>query len=221
MPQLVIRFYSVKNTRVLRIGTVVVTIGAAIALLPYLNGAIARIFHPDLASPDLAIPTLTRTILPPLGGAVFLAGVIAAGMSTFAGVLIITSTSLVRDILKGALGWSLDAAKELRLARAASALVGVISILIALRPPGLVLVLTAFAWAVIASTNLWPMLFGIYGKPTSATGILASMITGAGTAIAWTVLDNPFGLHGFIAGTIAALVTIVVSKIPRRRAQLG
>jgi Na+/pantothenate symporter len=178
-----------------------------------LNGAIARVFHPDLASPDLAIPTLTRSVLPPLGGAIFLAGVIAAGMSTFAGVLIITSTSLVRDIFKGALGRELTAAQELGLARRASALVGVASVLIAIRPPGLILVLTAFAWAVIASTNLWPLLFGIYWRRTSPAGTLASMVIGAGTAITWSALGNPLGLHGFIAGTAAALVTIVVGTL--------
>jgi SSS family solute:Na+ symporter len=213
MPQLVIRFYSIKNTRVLRLGTVVVTIGAAIALLPYLDGAIARIFHPDLASPDLAIPTLTRHVLPPVGGAVFLAGVIAAGMSTFAGVLIITSTSLVRDIFRGALKHDLTAEQELSLARKASAAVGVVSILVALRPPGLILVLTAFAWAVIASTNLWPLLLGIYWKRTNPKATLASMVAGSATAIAWTVLGKPFGLHGFIAGTGVALVIIVAGTL--------
>lgn len=213
MPQLVIRFYSIKNTRVLRVGTVVVTVGAAVALLPYLNGAIARLFHPDLASPDLAIPTLTRSVLPPIGGAVFLAGVIAAGMSTFAGVLIITSTSLVRDIFKGALGRTLSPAQELTFARRASALVGIVSILIAIRPPGLVLVLTAFAWAVIASTNLWPLLFGIYWKRTSPRATLVSMVVGSATAILWPVFGKPFGLHGFIAGTAAALITLVAGTL--------
>jgi Na+/pantothenate symporter len=213
MPQLVIRFYSIKDTRVLRIGTVVVTVGAAVALLPYLNGAIARIVHPDLASPDLAIPTLTKSMLPPIGGAIFLAGVIAAGMSTFAGVLIITSTSLVRDIFKGALGHEISPARELRLARTASAIVGAISIAIALRPPGLILAITAFAWAVIASTNLWPMLFGIYWRRTSPVATLASMVTGAGTAIAWLLLKNPFGIHGFIAGVGAALIVILLGTI--------
>jgi SSS family solute:Na+ symporter len=213
MPQLVIRFYSIKNTRVLRVGTVVVTAGAAVALLPYLNGAIARIFHPNLANPDLAIPILTRSILPPIGGAIFLAGVIAAGMSTFAGVLIITSTSLVRDIFKGALKRDLAPAQELAFARRASALVGVVSILIAIRPPGLVLVLTAFAWAVIASTNLWPLLLGIYWKRTGPAATFASMVVGAGTAIVWSALKNPLGLHGFIAGTAAALVTILIGTL--------
>lgn len=217
MPQLVIRFYSIKNTRVLRIGTVVVTIGAAVALLPYLNGAIARIVHPDLASPDLAIPTLTKSMLPPLGGAVFLAGVIAAGMSTFAGVLIITSSSLVRDIIKGAMGRELSPGRELSLARGASAVVGAISILIALRPPGLILAITAFAWAVIASTNLWPMLFGIYWKRTSPAATLASMLVGAGTALVWMLLKNPFGIHGFIAGVAAALAVIIIGTLMRPR----
>jgi Na+/pantothenate symporter len=193
----------------------VVTVGAAVALLPYLNGAIARIVHPDLASPDLAIPTLTKSVLSPLGGAIFLAGVIAAGMSTFAGVLIITSTSLVRDIYRGALARSLTPSKELSFARTASAVVGCISIAIALKPPGLVLTLTAFAWAVIASANLWPLLFGIYWKRTSPAGTLISMVAGVVTAIAWAVLGNPFGLHGFIAGTGAALVTILVATLIR------
>jgi SSS family transporter len=213
MPQLVIRFYSIKNTNVLRVGTVVVTAGAAVALLPYLSGAIARIFHPDLASPDLAIPSLTKSMLPPIGGAIFLAGVIAAGMSTFAGVLIITSTSLVRDIVKGAMGKRLLPQRELALSRAASAAVGVIAILIALRPPGLVLILTAFSWAVIASTNLWPLLFGIYWKRTSPRGTLASMIAGAATAMVWAALGHPLGLHAFIAGIAVALTVIVISSL--------
>jgi SSS family solute:Na+ symporter len=218
MPQLVIRFYSIKNVKVLRVGTIVVTIGGAVALLPYMTGAIARLFHPNLASPDLAIPSLTRSMLPPIGGAIFLAGVIAAGMSTFAGVLIIISTSLVRDIVQGTLGKRLSRGRELSLARLASAIVGAISIAIALKPPGLILVLTAFAWAVIASTNLWPLLFGIYWKRTSPRGTLASMVVGAGTAIGWSALRNPFGLHGFITGIIAALITIVVATLvtPRR-----
>ncbi|MFC1799518.1 sodium/proline symporter [Candidatus Eisenbacteria bacterium] len=215
MPQLVIRFYSIKDTKVLRIGTVVVTVGAAVALLPYLNGAIARIVHPDLASPDLAIPTLTKSMLPPIGGAIFLAGVIAAGMSTFAGVLIITSTSLVRDVYKGALGREISPRKELRLARTASAIVGAISIAIALRPPGLVLAITAFSWAVIASTNLWPMLFGIYWKRTSPAATFASMVIGAGTALVWLLLKNPFGIHGFIAGVAAALIVILLGTLLR------
>jgi SSS family solute:Na+ symporter len=216
MPQLVIRFYSIRNVKMLRLGTVVVTIGGSVALLPYLNGAIARILHPAVSSPDLAIPILTKSVLPPLGGAIFLAGVIAAGMSTFAGVLIISSTSLIRDIMEHTFGRRLTQAQQIKYARAANIVLGGIAILIGLRPPSLILVLTAFSWAVIASTNLWPLLFGIYWKRTSPTATLVSMVTGATTAVVWTRLGNPFGLHGFIAGTSVALLIIVIGSLLTR-----
>ena len=56
MPQLVIRFYSIQSARMLRLGLVVVTCGAVVALLPYLNGALARVLLPlgAITSPDQA-----------------------------------------------------------------------------------------------------------------------------------------------------------------------
>ncbi len=98
MPQLLVRFYSMENTRVLRLGTVLATLGGAMAVLPYLTGAVARTLLPALDNPDLAIPMLTKAVLNPWGGAIFLAGVLAAGMSTFASVLIIVSAAIVKDL---------------------------------------------------------------------------------------------------------------------------
>ena len=49
MPQLLIRFYSIKDTKTFRLGTVIVTVGAVIALLPYFNGALSRLLiEPEL-----------------------------------------------------------------------------------------------------------------------------------------------------------------------------
>lgn len=223
MPQLLIRFYSIKDAKMLRMGTVIVTVGAAVALLPYLNGAVARVLVPGIASPDQAIPALTALVLNDWGGALFLAGVVAAGMSTFAGVLIIISSSLVRDVWIEGLGRELAPAAELRANRIMSLGVGVISLLIALRPPALVLVLTAFSWAVIASTNLWPLLFGIYWKRTSPRATLVSMVAGSLAALLWQAfrgyLPEPWsGVHGFLAGTAVGLVVIVAGTLMGRPA---
>lgn len=213
MPQLVIRFYSIKDTKTFRLGTVIVTVGAAIAVIPYLNGALSRILFPALESPDLAIPSLSKLVLSPWGAAILLAGVVAAGMSTFAGVLIIVSSSLVRDIYKNGLKRELTPRREILANRIVSATVGVIALAIALKPPALILVLTAFAWAVIASTNLWPLLFGIYWKRASRLAAVSSMVAGSLTALVWTWRGNPFGIHGFIAGSVAGLIIIVLMSI--------
>jgi Na+/pantothenate symporter len=57
------------------------------------------------------------------------------------------------------------------------------------------------------------MLFGIYWKRTSPVATLASMVVGAGTAIVWLLLKNPFGVHGFIAGVGAALIVILFGTL--------
>ena len=217
MPQLVIRFYSVKDTKTLRLGTVIVTIGAAIAIIPYLVGALTRVLIPGLEHPDLAIPKLVALVLSPWEAAILLAGVVAAGMSTFAGVLIIISSSLVSDIYQHGLHRKLTNAQEVFANRIVSASVGLVSLAIALRPPALILVLTGFAWAVIASTNLWPLLFGLYWKGASAAGVVASMIAGSLTAIVWTWLKKPWGVDGFIAGSLVSLAVLVASTFAARR----
>ena len=82
MPQLLVRFYSIRSVRQLRIGAVVATVGGSLALLPYMIGAVSRAVVPGLENADLVIPVLTKAVLSPWGSAIFLAGVIAAGMST-------------------------------------------------------------------------------------------------------------------------------------------
>jgi len=217
MPQLVVRFYSIKNVRVLRVGTVVATVGAMMALLPYLSGAIARVLYPNLANPDLAVPTLTKGVLSPWGGAVFLAGALAAGMSTFSSVLIITSTAIVRDFYQKGLRRPLSDQHVVSYGRTTSLLLGLVSLLLALRPPTLVLVMTAFSWAAIASTCLWPVVLGLYWKGATRWGALAAMAGGLTVSLVWMGLRSPFGVHGFIPGVATSLfLLVVVSALTRK-----
>ncbi|HYW68171.1 MAG TPA: sodium/proline symporter [bacterium] len=224
MPQLLVRFYSMKNTRVLRLGTVLATLGGAMAVLPYMTGALSRLLLPSLENPDLAIPMLTETVLNPWGGAIFLAGVMAAGMSTFASVLIIVSGAIVRDLRRGgATGSSVpkdagDPKREVMLGRIASLVAGLIALVIAFRPPALVLVITAFAWAVIASACLWPVVLGIYWKRGTRAGAMSSMVIGVAVALAWMIAGkvlggNPLGLHGFIPGVLVSLVVFILVSL--------
>jgi Na+/pantothenate symporter len=175
---------------------------------------------PGITNPDLAIPKLVAMVLSPWEAALILAGVVAAGMSTFAGVLIIMSSSLVTDVYEHGLKRKLSGPREILANRVVSAAVGIISLVIALRPPALILVLTGFAWAVIASTNFWPLIFGLYWKGASKAGVVASMVVGSLMAIVWTWLRKPFGIDGFIAGALASLVVLVViTAIVRREPQ--
>jgi SSS family transporter len=213
MPQLVTRFYSIKNTQVLRLGTVLATVGGSVALLPYFSGALARVLFPNLPVADTAIPTLVKAAMPAWASAIFLAAVIAAGMSTFAAVLIVSVSSLVKDLLRDGFRAQLEPKTEVRLSRVSSAVIGLAAVLVALKPPAMILVITGFAWAVIASTTLWPYLFGLYWRGTSRSGVLAAMVGGCATALVWLALRNPFRLHGFIPGMAVSLVLLLVVSL--------
>ncbi|MBN2565483.1 MAG: sodium/proline symporter [Candidatus Eisenbacteria bacterium] len=219
MPQLLVRFYSMKSTRVLRLGTVLATLGGAMAVLPYLTGAVSRLLLPPLANPDLAIPMLTEKVLNPWGGAIFLAGVMAAGMSTFSSVLIIVSGAIVRD-LRRSRPVAADAGVAVRragndvvLGRVASLVAGLLALAMAYRPPALVLVITAFAWAVIASACLWPVVLGVYWRRGTRAGALSSMVAGTVVALGWMAAGKPLGLHGFIPGVVVSLVVFVAVSL--------
>jgi SSS family transporter len=213
MPQLMTRFYSIKNVSVLRIGTVLVTLGASMAVLPYLNGAISRILFPNLKNADLAIPYLVKLVMSPLWQAIFLTGVITAGMSTFAAVLIICVSSLIKDLYEDGMKKKLDSKTHLKYARIGSITIGILSMLVAIKPPAMILVLTAFSWAVIASANLWPFVFGLYQKTPSKNAALISMVGGSLIALIWLILRNPFGIHGFIPGVASSLILFVVVSL--------
>ncbi|MBM3307918.1 MAG: hypothetical protein FJY74_06300 [Candidatus Eisenbacteria bacterium] len=234
MPQLLVRFYSMRSARVLRLGTVLATLGGAMAVLPYMTGAVARVILPPLENPDLAIPTLTKTVLNPWGGAVFLAGVLAAGMSTFASVLIIVSAAIVKDLRRsgeagrsragggaGSMvartsedgGSTRGPSRDVLLGRAASLGAGLVSLVVALRPPALILVVTAFSWAVIASACLWPVVLGVTWRRGTRQGALASMVAGTATALGWMIAKMPLGIHGFIPGVAMSLIVFVVVSL--------
>ena len=234
MPQLIVRFFTIKSTKLLILGTVLATLGGTIALLPYINGAAARALYPDLAVlypgidpgkvADLAIPTLVKDILPPWAGGILLAGVVAAGMSTFSAILIKVSSSVVHDVLQHAVKRKFSEKKAVLWGRLVSIIAGLISLSIAIRPPNLILIITAFAWAVIASTTLWPMLFGVYWKRASKTAVIASMISGAAVSLIWQIMARSgwkplslLNIHGFIPGMIVGLIVIVVVSFMSKR----
>lgn len=209
MPQLIVRFYSIKRKELIRVGAILATLGCSMAVLPYFNGTIARILFPHLKSPDLAIPSLVKLVLNPFGEAIFLVGVIAAGMSTFSAILIILSSSIVKDLVR-------YKERGLLHGRLWSVMIGLISLGIALKPPALVLTLCAFAWAVVASITLFPLIFGIYMREPYRIRVIYSMLGGFVTSLVWLILRNPYGIHGFIPGVVVSLLVIMIQLTYRK-----
>jgi SSS family solute:Na+ symporter len=209
MPQMLARFYSIKDNKSIRSGIIWATIGSSMAFIPYLVGALSRISFPALTNPDLAIPMFVNQYLNPFSVSIFFIGVIAAGMSTFSAVLIVSSGAIIRDFLKNSLSLKLNDKQEVKWSIIANVAVGAVSMAIAIKPPGLILQLTAFSWAVIASACLAPFLLGLYWNGTTRLGVICSMVGGFAMSLIWLMLKNPYKIHGFIPGVAVSFILLI------------
>ncbi|MFZ0427489.1 MAG: sodium:solute symporter family protein [Acidobacteriota bacterium] len=98
-PGLLQKIYGARDDRAVRLGT-----GAnAVALLgfsffPVLLGMIAAALYPSLPHSELALPTVITGVLPTWLGALLLAAVFSAEVSSADAILFMLSTSLTRDL---------------------------------------------------------------------------------------------------------------------------
>ena len=99
LPQISVRAMSYKNSKAMHqaliIGTIVV---GTIMIGMHLTGVFARVVLPGITVPDKVMPLLAMEVLPPWLAGVFLAAPMAAIMSTVNSLLLLVSSSIIKDI---------------------------------------------------------------------------------------------------------------------------
>ena len=106
------------------------------------------------------------------------AGGIAAALSTAAGLLLVISSSISHDIVKGVINPNISDKNELIVGRIAAAVAILIAGYLGFDPPGWVAEVVAFAFG-LAAASLFPVIFlGIFYKRINKYGAIAGMLTG-------------------------------------------
>ncbi|MGA7982191.1 MAG: sodium:solute symporter family protein [Chromatiaceae bacterium] len=106
------------------------------------------------------------------------AGGIAAALSTAAGLLLVISSSVSHDLLKGVFAKGIGEKAELLAGRIAIAVAILIAGYLGYRPPGFVAQVVAFAFGLAASSLFPVILMGIFNKRMNKWGAIAGMLTG-------------------------------------------
>ncbi len=116
------------------------------------------------------------------------AGGLAAALSTAAGLLLVISSSVSHDLLKGFLRPDMSDREELGWARVAAAGAVMVAIVVGIYPPDYVAAVVAFAFG-LAAASFFPVLtLGVFTSWVTARGAVAGMIVGTGftaTYIGW------------------------------------
>jgi cation/acetate symporter len=124
----------------------------------------------------LANPEIAR--LPNWVIALVAAGGIAAALSTAAGLLLVISSSISHDLLKGIIMPGITEKQELAAGRIAAAVAIVIAGYLGFDPPGFVAQVVAFAFGLAAASLFPAILMGIFSKRINKQGAIAGMLAG-------------------------------------------
>ena len=220
-PGLIQKVYGARDDRAVRVG-----VGAnalllvAFALVPMLLGVVARVLHPALAHPQLALPTLLMTDLPPIVGAMALAVLFTTGVNTADTVLFMLSTSLAQDLYRGHLNPAASDAQVLRVARLSSISSGALGIAAAIVAASIIDALTIF-YTLVGVSLFVPIVGGLFVRRAGPAHAFASMAAGIGVTIAVHLATGGRGIGGVVspafAGHIAAALAFGIALAGRSR----
>ncbi|EIM77199.1 sodium symporter protein [Nitritalea halalkaliphila LW7] len=174
-----------------------------------------------LASPEIAN-------LPNWVVGLVAAGGMAAALSTAAGLLLVISTSVSRDLFK-TFKPDISEKLELGIARLSAAVAVVIAGYFGVNPPGFVAEVVAFAFGLAAASFFPVIIMGIFSKRMNKEGAIAGMISGLLFTLAyiiyfkfinpeinnadhWFLGVSPEGI-GTVGMVVNFIVTYVVSKM--------
>lgn len=190
-PGLLQKAYGAKDERALRLG--IAAQGAvllAFAIAPALLGLVARIHEPDLANPEFAVPVVLTEGLPDALGALGLAAVLSAELSTADAILFMLATSLSKDLYKRYVRPAAGDGEVLRVARSAAALGGLLGVLLAIVIPTVIDSLTLF-YSVLGVTLFVPVAAGLHSRRPGVPEALAAI--GVGVAVLFAAELSDFG----------------------------
>lgn len=192
LPHILIRYYTVKTARDARKSTIlaIAAIGGFYILTLFIGMGAAVNGVLDVESSNMAGPLLARAF----GAALFSiisAVAFATVLGTVAGLIVASSGAIAHDFVDVYLRRNLSDAGKVKVGKIAAFVVGIFAILLGMAFKGInVSFLVGWAFAIAASANLPAILFLLFWKRTSETGIAASIIVGIVASLA-IILTSP------------------------------
>lgn len=215
LPQMVHKFYTIKDDQAIRIGTIISTVFALIiAGGSYFLGGFGHLFDdPSLYEKgkiayDGIVPLMLKAALPDLLIGVVIILVLSASMSTLSSLVLTSSSTLTLDMIKGNIVKKMSDKAQLFIMRLLIVFFILLSVVLALNPPTFIAQLMGISWGALAGAFLAPFLYGLYWKGVTKTAVWISFLSGVGITV-----SNMF--IGYInspinAGAIAMIAGLVL-----------
>lgn len=181
------------------------------ACLPVMIGLAARTLHPDLARPEMALPTVLSQDVPPVVGALGLAAIFSAVISSADAVLFMLATSGARDFYRGVFRPRATDRDVLRVARILTCVGALVGFFLTFVFDSVSSALTMF-YSLMIVTLFAPILGGLFFPRAGRWAALAAMIVGVGTLGTTHVATEGVG-YGWASPSFLGLVASAITYL--------
>ena len=189
-PHLLVRFMALRDGRALLWARWIVTIWYFVVFIGMIAlGLAGRILLPELGDPETVFFRVNEELLPPIIGAVLLAAVLSAIMSTADSQLLVAAGVIAHDLGLGHRG----RASLLRVSRIVIVALVAAAVAVAVYLPESIFNRVLFAWIALGSA-FGPLVFlRLAGYEAPAQAILLSILTGFSLSVLFYLLPNTPG----------------------------
>ena len=236
LPQMVQKFYAIKNEKSIEAGTIISTIFAVIVAGGcYFLGGFGRLYDIDVAKDgyDAVIPAMIEKLSPFLIAVVVIL-VLSASMSTLSSLVLTSSSTLTLDLIKGNIVKKMDEKKQLITMRVFIVIFIAISAAIAMvqykSSVTFIAQLMGISWGALAGAFLAPFIYSLYWKGVTKSAVVVNFIFGCGLMITNMVaksifpvwLQSPINCGAFtmLAGlVIVPVVSLITPKLKAEKVE--
>jgi SSS family solute:Na+ symporter/sodium/proline symporter len=220
MPQLVQKFYAIRDKKSIKVGMYASTVFAIlIGGVAYFIGSTTRLFITVENSPaafkngvpifDRLMPEMLTNVIPQGLSIIILLLMLSASMSTLAALVLISSSSFSKDFYAGFINKRVSDKSLTLLMRVMSVFFVFLSVALAYMNIDSIVAILGVSWGAIGSFFLGPFVWGLFTKTANRFGALSSGILGLATCLVlyFTGMPSPQ------AGTIGMLTSLAINPI--------
>ena len=214
LPQMVQKFYAIKDDAAIKRGSIISTIFAiVVAGGSYFLGGFGRIYSTtDPADTtknfvstsaagklqyDTIIPAMMTEALPELLFGILIVLVLSASMSTLSSLVLTSSSTMTIDMIKP---YKKDMTDKLQILviRVFIVLFLALSVILAMNKNAYISTLMSISWGALAGAFLAPFLWGLFSKKISRTAVGVCFVWGVGVTVLHTVMFSMGWFPGLV-----------------------
>lgn len=224
-PHLLVRYMAIRDVKDIRRARTI----AILWTLPGISGAFLiglaalTYFGPEHfqgLDVEQAMPLLATELLPAMIAGLFIAGAVAAMMSTADSQLLVSTSAITEDFVHQFIGRKLSNKNLVRISRLTIVVLGVFAYSIALLSEiqgKNIFSVVSYAWSGLGSAFGPALLLTLWWKKTTRRGVIAGLLTGFLTTVIWANIDPLRAviterLVSFVFAVIAVMIVSITDK---------